>query len=473
MISPVFKEQLMSALHTAVGHFNGGDNPDDAVVKSAVANDFNAEQARRLCETFNIARTIYHFKSAGDKTATFPLADPDSVVTSMYKEGYVRPTPEFADNFADVYACAYDNPEGRTVTADDHSLDTVLTNEDPQHGLDINSQLGVAYRALNVYKDIVKKAIEDADMTEVEVDRCISRAVDLLKQGYAADDVGRCARLVRCYVGQKEYEPVLAKLGEWLPKYLIPTAADMVKCGHIVDDRDLNELKSLCDSARNMMEGASELRAVAQVLHKEAVDGERLLDDAIEASRPFVRPPDDIFAGLLNPAVKMAAPPKQRDDDEEKPDNRPFTEQMGWPATVPGAIGSQIEEGTGKGMSEYLASGTKKLMTRQTIEDNKKVTNRLKNLQREVLLQDLVTNDEVLSEADPKAISSAYAAMMQVAPEVSTNKEVARSFLRQAVHATSISPYDADALANLEKTILENTGKLPAKRKPAGADEEA
>ena len=98
-----------------------------------------------------------------------------------------------------------------------------------------------------------------------------------------------------------------------------------------------------------------------------------------------------------------------------------------------------------------------------TRSQNKAITERLKNQQREVILHDLMMNDPYLAEADPQRIASTYQAMWQIAPEASLNKEVVRSVLRQGVHTPAVTPYDAAGWADLEKTIREVQGTLPGK----------
>lgn len=83
-VAPI-KDRLMTALHTAVQHFNTSQDPDDAVVKAAMENDFNVDQATRLAESFNAARTIYHYKTASDRTTDFALCNPAAVMLKLHK----------------------------------------------------------------------------------------------------------------------------------------------------------------------------------------------------------------------------------------------------------------------------------------------------------------------------------------------------------------------------------------------------
>ena len=65
-------------------------------------------------------------------------------------------------------------------------------------------------------------------------------------------------------------------------------------------------------------------------------------------------------------------------------------------------------------------------------------------------------NDPILSEADPKALSTAYELLANSAPEASLNKEVARAILRQSVNSVAVSPFDAKQWADLDNVLIKN-----------------
>ena len=78
------------------------------------------------------------------------------------------------------------------------------------------------------------------------------------------------------------------------------------------------------------------------------------------------------------------------------------------------------------------------------------------NMRRSAILSELKNDDPILSEADPKALSSAYEMLSNTAPEASLNKEVARAILRQSVNSVAVSPFDAKQWADLDQTTLRN-----------------
>ena len=61
-----------------------GFDVNSELVKVSSAESFTAPIVERIAEAFNVARSIGHFKSASDKTASFALADAKIVLDAMY-----------------------------------------------------------------------------------------------------------------------------------------------------------------------------------------------------------------------------------------------------------------------------------------------------------------------------------------------------------------------------------------------------
>ncbi len=69
------------------------------------------------------------------------------------------------------------------------------------------------------------------------------------------------------------------------------------------------------------------------------------------------------------------------------------------------------------------------------------------NRDRKFMLENLGTTDPVLSKVDPNRLVGAYQQALHLGPELSKEKEIMRSFLRQSVSADGgVSPYDAQQL---------------------------
>ena len=127
--------------------------------------------------------------------------------------------------------------------------------------------------------------------------------------------------------------------------------------------------------------------------------------------------------------------------------------QRGAPAPKPAAKPSG-GGGPGKNLTSFLAyltDSTKAQYDSQAQARIEKATAGVNNLRRQLILQDLLVNDKVLSQENPNAVAAAFRSIHQVSPDTTLNKEMLRSMLRSAVQSVAISPYDAKTLADVDK----------------------
>jgi len=76
----------------------------------------------------------------------------------------------------------------------------------------------------------------------------------------------------------------------------------------------------------------------------------------------------------------------------------------------------------------------------------------IENIKREAILRELM-NDDIISQQDPSEIENSYNALIQLAPNASMIKDIARSVLRQGT-AQVIDPHFANSLVELENNLL-------------------
>ena len=132
---------------------------------------------------------------------------------------------------------------------------------------------------------------------------------------------------------------------------------------------------------------------------------------------------------------------------------------------------SSLAAATGKGMASGLTDMTVGAPLKRMSVDidrafvtprqdaNKKMSDKLRNIQRQIMLEELASTDPVLADEDPEKIMHAYNSLLQIAPEMSTNKEVVRAILRQSVHSVATSPYDAEQWGKVEQQLRNVAGK--------------
>ena len=477
-IEGAFKERLMGALHTAVGHFNAGMSPNESVIKAAETNDFNVDQVSRLAETFNTARTIYHYKNASDRTASFDLADTSAIIPAMFK-----PEPEVkqSDCVNHDYS-SYDVPEvnyrdGIDVKAASSVNDVKLAAPTEYGDTNLETQTARAFEAMHIQRDLANTARDEARIAGTKAASLINKAASSLALGYEDICQDRYNRLQAGYGVQAsdnmkdQWAPVMAKLSEFVPKWM-DDASRGIKAATVVDDRDLGDYTSILKEAKSGMEAEAEMLAIAGQLDKEADAFERDWLDVVSAVLP--QKEASTIADFINPSIrKMAATSTVGVQQYEKAPSMFSFRQA--PTTVTSTTSSEEPFGSmGDSIKDMVSDATKPAISSSiqsmvdnavgpTPQENQDLSERLKNVQRQIMLEDLMSNDPVLSEESPDTVAQAYSTVLNIAPELASNKEVVRAILRQAVHAVAIDPYTAKDWTELEKNIRSIAGKTEPK----------
>lgn len=492
MIDPTFRDELMNALGTAVSAYNADGNPVAAVVKAARAHEFNVEQTRRLVETFNTARTLNQYET-GDKTAQFAVANSDDVIRELFAPAAQATKQAKAVDYSDydrvepsMWATPVDGEQTKAASGE-RELDV--------SGLTMDNQANRVFDIVRTQKEAAEQAQSVARQLRIYSTAELMKAAAVLKRCWFEQAVDRYARVKLAFAHDADYEgylPLFEELHSLVPRAvaLEVTTEKLASYQGVIDNRDLVELAGYIKQARDYQKEADSLDAEGGDLHKEACELEATFvglstghlpkeeDDPL--ARFFKRGADSdrvssvtevkgepVNLHMMSPeerqkALKMVTMNKVTKTEPPLPPKETKSDSSS------GVMGKQLDSLLDRGTTS-LVDSLGRSMSEPISWENTKMTERLRNVQRGVILQDLMINDPVLSEADPRAIEDAYAAILELSPTVSTNKEVIRAILRQAVHSVAISPYDANDWVKLEKGIQDvrtpNQPKAPNKEK--------
>jgi len=456
----MFKEQLMNALHQAVGYRNGGMDDSAAVAKVAAAQDFNRDQTQRLLEAYNTAKTVYFFKAAEDRRQDFGLANPDAVFTTLYP---AAPATKEASNELHDYSC-YDTPEAKYYT--DTTVDAAgnrpvdfgkaAAAEEPT----LNNRYTNNQQSVRSLKQAASHCKDSAEICSTKYNLLLQKIASEIRQ---ADFEGvKLAQAEHAFwelYGKELATPAVDDLVTHLPaSYQQKRAADSAYGTLTTFDRQYPEMMGQMKEAMQARLGYAEMYAAATVFDKEAAAQE----------------------GEFLKSAGLAVEPAHDDFDDMIPKNLQLGKAAQTSLTSWGELGTQkkspqtsvldsmvggVTKGVGRAVGGAVEPAVREALVPPNIE-GAKTTDRLKNLQRQIILDDLLANDPVLAGEDSPKILAAYESLWQVAPEVSMNKEVVRSVLRAASQAVSVSPYDAKSWAELENEVrkqVEFGGKPKAK----------
>lgn len=72
------------------------------------------------------------------------------------------------------------------------------------------------------------------------------------------------------------------------------------------------------------------------------------------------------------------------------------------------------------------------------------------------IFEELVENDEIISQEDPVEMAEMYETLKTIAPNVAANKSLTRAVLRQMSSQGTMSPYDATVFSKLDRILDKN-----------------
>ena len=434
------KEMLMDAMKEAASIFNKTGDPNQAIIKTASDRDFNSDQVTRLVELFNTVTALNHYKSASDKTASFPLADADNIMIQLFDPEKLAMAESRSLGVYDYseYAQAED---GILVEAEDVTMPEMHTFDDTN----LDTAIAYGYRVADTLKHTADDCDKTAGMAEVVIGRELEKIAAQIRKEWKETGDAIYSELVKCaYLTYSDpVIPYLSILEGYLPNN------KLVKCANLVDDRKYAFVLSKFGELIKMGNDASSLREEAQSIRADVAAFEK---DIIDSFRPEYGTMSFFKDG-------------QQRDGQEKP------KPSGLSNAIPQAMNDlkgvfsptmkAIGDRTNKDISNTLVSS---LMSEET-RAAKKHEEDMANLERQSILEDLITNDPVLSGIEPEKIVGGYQAIMRLSPEVSRNKEVVRAQLRQLAHSIALSPFDAKQLVDLENVIRRNAA--PVQKEPS------
>lgn len=440
-----FKEDLGEALVKAVGYYNGGMTPDEAVVKSAQDMGFNMDQTDRLTEKFNTARTINYFeRHPEDRTQSFDIASKEKVASIIRGEGAEKKASAASSEGGwHDYSC-YDARESDYFAPPAEKEAEAPEEENPAKGYSYSSLCGIVTKRAEFFRRHAEKLREASGMVRAEIATELSKIASKVGSGYEPDE--RLALFKAACDGNPLLADVVSLSPEWIRKGA-EAHERRVSRMNVVDLGDMQKL-------------AEELDYLADA-SKRADDCDRKAEEAEARRRSMLDRLYKIAAGKQGGGA-----PGGSDKDDRIAAARDFL-QLGsdaiGTAAKPVSAAKDVADGiVGKGLGEYIDTGflgTKDDISAALNRPKKKDTSladHINNLRRSTILQDLYENDPILQEADPEALANAYSTVIQSSPEVSLNKEVVRAILRQSVNSMAVSPFDVKQWADLENVLGKN-----------------
>lgn len=483
MADKSFKEQLRDEiLPKTVDYYNSGLDINSAIVKAAEEFKLNLDQADRLLETMNTARVIAHYeKNAEDRTANCDVADKDVVRKMLFadkpteKKAAFGPTGMDWGSYASYMFQERDyRHAGMTKAAETASSDK------PVSEFTMAQALGHVAKYARDVEAQRKFAEERLEMGRAQVATSLSKIASSLSKGYEPEiryALFKAACSKTCPEVIKSIESELA------PRIIKDATPHLRKFNraNVIDTRPVETEIKLAEDIEDDISQLGRIQGIIAarkanedevkgVIHKYAeaikvarshgprrgtsVDHDRDRDRGHDRNRGH----DSDRSSTINiPSYSSRTSGSSGSNPKDRDDQSPWMDKaVGFTQAITPA------DKAAKGVYDYITGA---MFTPEAILDamrpeprksDTSIKSYIENIQRSEILSDLYNNDDIISEHSPEDVTRAYQALVAANPELSLHKEVVRSVLRQAVNATSISPFDAKQWADTGSAIAKN-----------------
>lgn len=448
-VDPDLQSKLERALKTAVDHVqDGAPDYETAVFKAASEHNLNPQQTNRLCEHFNRARAIYQYGQEGDKrAAAHQVVQPAKVLERMCAPVAVG---DKAAAYVDYSVYSSDPVEFQRLSKQAAAESTEPTQRFPAWGATTGSEVTRMQEMIDAKKYAAKRASDAAGMLRERGNRILDKMAQKLAATPADQAATTLAKLARLYGSKTASEfGMVTVLSNRLPRHIVHAVTREKLASVSVPVRLSAYEQDLYDTLKAVEADADKAAEYTQWAagEKQAAEGYQTQLNAFFTPQPAE---EAGFSGFFNKQAQALKPAKgNAQGNPQQAELERFRKMMqdefkrqnkAQPKEPLGNVGTNFKSF----LSDNLKRDNTPIVQKQKQE--------MDNVQRELLLEELLITDPILSDADEQRVIDAYETLTQVSPEVSGNKELTRSMLRQMIHADGMTPFDASQLADYDLT---------------------
>lgn len=451
------------ALNDVIQQVNAGSDPTSALKKTASELDLNPNYVHRVGEALNVALHYNHFKTASDRSAHFDIANITEVVSDLFGGKEKTANQYVSENFgvtdADDTVFNYNrmlsNPRYKKAYMEIISSDAT----EESYGLSFK---GAYEKSANVIRDL-EQTLDNHKTAAAGAEFELNREFSKLASHFAKDAGYRTAF--------DEFESqVYAKHGEKATPYL-----DLLyKTSGITEDRgvhdggymtfepskELGMFDTLLQKASELIESQEQLKIAEEnytfekeyfsEIGKLVANNGRLSKAAFdESEEPEIKKKDNLEKEEEQEALEESDPVLAKIQKRASLKKEAIIGKL---FTVGNLLNkSNLKENLLKSFGERY---TGSFGRQDGIGNTPRANLTMENMERQLLLQELMLTDPILSKVSPQKVAKAYEQILRLSPQVSKEKEVVRAMLRQAVASQAVAPHEADQWTKLDTDIL-------------------
>lgn len=468
---------IKTALNDAVQKVNSGLSPTAALKKVAEDLDLNPNYIQRAGEALNVALHYKHFKTASDRSSDFEIADIPEVIKDVFTKTEKTASEYVSDNFSEAkvedvvfnYNRALSNPVYKKAYLE------------ISEAKETNSYYPTTFRT--VYEKAANHVDKLAKQNENALTEKLAAEFDLnAKFSNLADEFKKDAAYRASF---EEFESqVFSKHGEACVPYLdllhktaCPNEDRGVHdSGYIMFNpcKEASLFAELMEAARTMLTAEKQASDISETLKYEQdylKEAHKLLGKQAEK---------DSEVDHLSPSNKTKKDAETEDKEEEDCEEcdpvlaavKKKANDATYKVAIDYSSDPVLKEAMEKEAFFNIGSimNTSKMLGKLVekhdpltesfshVVSNQEIGHRpnstLDNMERKLLLQELMITDPILSKVNPAKVARAFEQLLRLSPEISKEKEVVRAELRAMVSSQALSTHDADLLSKTDLGML-------------------
>ena len=479
----MIKEKLMEALKVAAADYNGGTGANAAVAKAAEAADFNEHQTERLVEMFNTLAAINKEKDASDPTGSCELASKNDVIKMLLQgEGSMSKaasasdsSPSNDDPFRYSFYSGVPEKTNRSIEARNSGLSTMCkaaSAEEPlAKELDISQRS--LYKVISEKIDFLKSASAAADdvarTMRMEIDSSAIKIAKAIEDPFANPEL---ADMFKAACSKKSAEIV----GEYSTKVADSNGGKFASLA-VFDSSSVDDLLKVASEMDDYLVKIPEYEKKRDFYMSKASEYEDAMKEILgfghskKASTVSIADfysPDSVLKkagdkGSDNQPEESGKSKSRESDASLSVKIAELIRKSGVSSDEVARLACDLEkDAAGSNLMAMLSVSPGDAVDALKAQDGLSGETRLlQNIERGLILDDLMANDPILRDADPNTVAEVYKSIIKSSPRISLDKALVRSVLRSAVNSVAVSPADAKILTDVDKGIaLSNVERL-------------
>lgn len=442
-MKPETEKKLARVLDDVATLVEEGASPNDAIIKAAKQHSVIPGHISLLAAAYNTGRFDVQRDSSDDpvvKAADFPLADAAEILETLYPSEV--PTRAERTKSAAISE-EYDYPPTVTAGRDmQHRQKTaryVFDADEPEITKCASALAAERKPYPPSAREALHKKASRLELEETEAKRQAQAMLDhLLTQQKKLAHYFRTPQALP-YDSVRENAIILfGETGEKLMDWVKQSSPVITKRAYTTPEqhavRPTSEPYATIISCMNFMKNYQEARQIWQKKAEELP--QQLLD-------------------LLGPAPQIR-PTRQYDEGILEKDGGIFGDVLGgavggWVA-APKEVGRSLPGGK---PTAALEQGMYEKLTDPTHEAE------MRSIKVQAMLNDLMANDDVISQADPQEVMEHFNELSQMAPRAVEQPMMVRAQLRKRLQQGSADPYEADLLLKAENSLRQRESAAP------------